>query len=71
MSKWLKLTYVHSSIGTNYHQKRTVRALGFRRLHQSRVVLDCPTLRGMLRSVAHLIQVAPTEAPAGPFADKE
>jgi len=71
MSEWVKLTYVHSSIGANYHQKQTVRALGFRKLHQSNVVPNTPTLKGMLRSVAHLVKVEPAEAPATPFAENE
>jgi len=71
MSEWVKLTYVHSSIGANYHQKATVRTLGFRKLHQSRVVPNTPSLVGMLRSVAHLVKVEPAEAPTSPFAEKE
>lgn len=71
MGEWLKLTYVHSSIGANYFQKRTVRALGFRKLNQSRVMLDSPTLRGMLRMVAHLIKVEKTVAPSLPFTGVE
>jgi len=66
MSEYVRLTYVHSSIGNSYYHKRTIRALGFRKLHQSRIVLDCPSLRGMLRSVTHLVTVEPSEAPLGP-----
>jgi len=67
MNKWLKLTYARSSIGASYGQKRTVKALGFRKLHQNRIVPDSPSLQGMLRSVSHLIRVEPAEAPAAPF----
>lgn len=66
MSEYLRLTYVHSSIGNSFRHKRTVRALGFRKLHQSRVVVDSPSLRGMLRSVAHLIKIEPAEPPVAP-----
>jgi len=71
MSNWLKVTYVHSSIGANYHQKRAIRALGFRRLHQSRVVADSPSSRGMLRNVMHLVKVEPTDAPTALFGNQE
>jgi large subunit ribosomal protein L30 len=67
MSDYVKLTYVHSSVGNSYMQKRTIRALGFRRLHQSRIIQDSSTLRGMLRSVAHLVKVERCEAPTTPF----
>lgn len=66
MSEYLRLTYIHSSIGNSYRHKRVIRALGFRKLHQSRVVVDSPSLRGMLRSVAHLVKVEPAEAPVQP-----
>jgi len=66
MSEYVRLTYVHSSVGNSYFHKRTIRALGFRKLHQSRVVLDCPSLRGMLKNVAHLVKVEPSEAPTEP-----
>ncbi len=69
MAEWVKLTYVHSSIGNNYHQKGAIRALGFRKLHQSRVVLNSPSLRGMLRNVAHLVKVEPSAPPAEPFTE--
>jgi large subunit ribosomal protein L30 len=38
-------------------QKKTVRALGFRRLHQVVVVDDTPQVRGMVRKVRHLVDV--------------
>ncbi|MBM3328647.1 MAG: 50S ribosomal protein L30 [Calditrichaeota bacterium] len=57
MSKELKITQIRSAIGRPEHQKRVIRALGFRRLHQSRVVADTPSLRGMLDQVVHLVRI--------------
>ena len=55
--KVVRVTLLKSAIGYDYHQKRTIRALGLRRLHQSVEHADSPALRGMLAKVRHLIQV--------------
>ena len=56
MSK-LKVTLVKSGIGYNQDQKRTLRALGFRRLNQSVVHEDSSPIRGMITKVRHLLKV--------------
>jgi large subunit ribosomal protein L30 len=38
-------------------QKRTVRALGFTKLHQSREVEATPQMMGMINKVAHLLKI--------------
>lgn len=53
----LKITLVRSPIGYSKRQKRTVEALGLRRLHQSVVQPDNPAIRGMVRKVNHLVVV--------------
>lgn len=53
----LKITLVRSSIGYNRRQKRTVEALGLRRLHQSVIQPDNPAIRGMVRRISHLVTV--------------
>jgi large subunit ribosomal protein L30 len=53
----LKVTLVKSPIGFPEPQKRTVRALGFRRLHQTVEHTDSPALRGMLAKVVHLVKI--------------
>lgn len=53
----IKITWLKSSIGYAADQKRTVEALGLHRLHQSRLVEDSPSLRGMLAKVKHLVKV--------------
>jgi large subunit ribosomal protein L30 len=53
----LKITWVRSAIGRKEDQKRTIRALGLRRLGQTVVHSDSPTMRGMIRKVNHLVSV--------------
>lgn len=56
-SKLLRITLVRSPIGYSERQKRTVRALGLHRLHQTVERPDTPALRGMISSVSHLLRV--------------
>ncbi len=53
----LRVTLVNSPIGFPEPQKRTVRALGLNRMHQTVEHADTPALRGMLNSVIHLLQI--------------
>jgi large subunit ribosomal protein L30 len=55
--KMLRITQVKSAIGYSEVHKATVRALGLHRLHQTVVLADTPTLRGMLQKVNHLVVV--------------
>lgn len=68
----LKITLVRSPIGYNKRQKRTVEALGLRRLNQSVVKPDNPAVRGMVRKITHLVMVEEvTEEPATQAATAE
>ena len=53
----LKLTQVKSVIGGTDNQRATVRTLGLKRIGDTVVKPDSPTLRGMIRTVAHLVTV--------------
>ncbi|MGQ9656790.1 MAG: 50S ribosomal protein L30 [Fimbriimonadales bacterium] len=53
----LKITLKRSPIGYDESQKRTVRALGLRKLHQTVYHRDEPNIRGMVAKVAHLLHV--------------
>ncbi len=53
----VEITQVRSPIGAKIAQRRTLRALGLRRLHQTVTQPDRPEIRGMLAAVAHLIEV--------------
>ncbi len=55
--KTLRVTLVRSSIGYTKDQKATVKALGFRRLHQTIQHKDTPALRGMLNKIIHLLKI--------------
>jgi large subunit ribosomal protein L30 len=56
-AKLLRITLVRSPIGYPLRQKRTVRALGLRRMHQTVEHPDNPAIRGMLASIPHLLRV--------------
>ena len=53
----LRITLTKSSIGYSERQKRTVRALGLRRMHQTVEQRDTPVIRGMIAKVKHLVTV--------------
>lgn len=53
----LKVTQVKSTIDRKEPQKRTMAALGLRKIRQSVVHNDTPQIRGMIRSVQHLVTV--------------
>lgn len=55
--KAIKITLTRSVIGRRQSQVDTVRALGLRRIGDSREVNDSPALRGMIRTVQHLLEV--------------
>lgn len=55
--KVLRITLVKSAIGYSKQHKATIRTLGLRRMHQTVEQVDSPSLRGMLRMVAHLVEV--------------
>jgi large subunit ribosomal protein L30 len=59
--KGLRVTWVKSAIGYGDDQKRTIRALGLRRLHQTVDHSDSPSVRGMVTAVRHLVTVEPVE----------
>jgi len=53
----LCVTWVKSGIGYAEDQKRTLRALGLRRLNQSVTHNDSVSIRGMINKVRHLVKV--------------
>jgi len=53
----LRITLTKSPIGYSYRQKRTVQALGLRRMHQTVEQKDTPVIRGMIAKVNHLVKV--------------
>jgi large subunit ribosomal protein L30 len=58
----VRVTQVHSSIGTKPKHRGTLRALGLRGVGRSRVLPDSAEVRGMVARVPHLVEVAPATA---------
>jgi large subunit ribosomal protein L30 len=57
MSGTIRITQVVSQIDCLEAQKRTIRALGLGRPNYSVVKRDTPQIRGMVRTVRHLVKV--------------
>ena len=55
----LQIKWVRSFIGYEVDQRRTIRALGLRRLHHTVQHEDTLTIRGMIHKVRHLVEVTP------------
>jgi large subunit ribosomal protein L30 len=53
----LEITQVRSTSGRQEAQRRTLRALGLRRIRHTVTQPDRPEIRGMLAKVAHLVEV--------------
>ena len=53
----LKVTLVKSPIGAIPKHRRTVEALGLRKLHKTVVLPDNAATRGMVAQVRHLVKV--------------
>ncbi len=55
--KVLRITLVRSPIGYAERQKKTVRALGLRRMNQTVEHADTAQIRGMIAKIPHLLRV--------------
>ncbi len=53
----LKVTLVKSPIGAVPKHRRTVEALGLKKMHQTVELPDNPATRGMIRQVEYLVKV--------------
>ncbi len=53
----VKITQVKSIIDRPENQKRTVRALGFTKMHQTIEKEVTPQIQGMIRKVSHLLKI--------------
>lgn len=53
----LRLRLKRSIIGLSPKQEGTVKALGLRRMNQTVVHEDTPTIRGMIARVPHVLEV--------------
>lgn len=57
LEKKIKVKWVRSTIGRPEDQKKTIKALGFKRLYQTLVLPDRPEIRGMINKVIHLVEI--------------
>jgi large subunit ribosomal protein L30 len=53
----LKVTQVRSGIGGKENQRQTLRSLGLKRIGDVVVKEDRPEIRGMVKTVPHLVSV--------------
>jgi len=60
--KKLHITLVKSPIGNPNRQKLTVKALGLKRIRQTIVHPDNPSVRGMIYKIRHLVRVEEVES---------
>ena len=57
----LKVTLKRGHAGKKKRQRETLNGLGLRKRHQSVIVDDNPSIRGMIEKVAHLVEVETVE----------
>lgn len=60
----IEITQTRSLIGRVEGQRRTMRALGLRKIRQTVTQPDRPEIRGMIAKVAHLVEVRYADADA-------
>jgi large subunit ribosomal protein L30 len=57
----LKVTQTRSEIGGTSRQRNTLRSLGLKRMRDTVVKEDRPEIRGMIKTVTHLVAVEEVE----------
>lgn len=62
MDTRLRIVLRKSKIGHPTRQARVLAGLGLRRINQSVIRADTPTIRGMIRKVVHLVDVHQVES---------
>lgn len=55
--KTIKVTQIASPIGRPEVQRKTLIGLGLNKMNKVSVLEDTPSIRGMIRKVAHLVKV--------------
>jgi large subunit ribosomal protein L30 len=56
-AKQVRVTQTASGFGQKPGQQATLIGLGLNKIRRSRVLVDTPSLRGLIRKVAHLVKV--------------
>ena len=57
MAAQVRVTLRKSPVGYNKKVREVLRGLGLRKMHSSTVRKDCPSIRGMIFKVKHLLEV--------------
>lgn len=55
--KTVTVTQIGSPISRQAYQRQTLIGLGLNKMHRTRTLEDTPSVRGMIRKVAHLVRV--------------
>ena len=55
--KKLKITLIRSTIGAIPKHRKTVAAMGLRKLHQTVELPDNPSTRGQIQQIRHMLRV--------------
>ena len=63
MPSTLRITLIKSAIGYSERHKRTVKAMGLHRMHQTVEQPDTPAVRGMIAKVAFMVKVEKSDSP--------
>lgn len=53
----LRITQIKSAIHRQQNQKKTLEALGIKRMHHTVEHNDTPQIRGMIHKISHLLDV--------------
>ncbi len=61
MTTKLRITQIKSLISRPESHRRTVKALGLKRINHSVIQEDKPEIRGMINKVSHLVKVEEIE----------
>ncbi len=59
--KQIKVTLVRSPIGFQPKHRECVRGLGLKRMHQTVVLEDTPSIRGMVNKIDYMVRVDEAE----------
>ncbi len=61
MATFIKIKQIHSTISTPPDIRATIKGLGLRGPGKERILQDTHQIRGMIRKVAHLVEIEPWE----------
>ncbi len=59
MATKIKVTLIRARDGGNKHQQAVLVGLNLRKTNSSQMLEDTPSIRGMIRKVAHMVRVDP------------